>query len=110
MSDNIWKKMKFFVLGDEDRYEDEYEEDDDEPEIVGYKDATTEGVTLIFDEDIEIEDDDDDNFYHTNSNNHVVEDVEVDGEELILIFSDDDDDNSLPEGTAYIYIEEDSII
>jgi len=28
MSDNIWKKMKFFVLGDEDRYEEDYEEED----------------------------------------------------------------------------------
>lgn len=31
MSDNIWKKMKYFVMGDEDQYEEEDEEMEEEP-------------------------------------------------------------------------------
>jgi len=34
MSDNIWKKMKFFVMGDDDQYDDEYEEEFVEEEVV----------------------------------------------------------------------------
>lgn len=34
MSDNIWKKMKFFVMGDDDQYDDEYEEEYVEEEVV----------------------------------------------------------------------------
>ncbi|MCH4890233.1 cell division protein SepF [Acidaminobacter sp. JC074] len=36
MSDNIWKKMKYFVMGDED----EYEEDQEVEEVVEEKDDT----------------------------------------------------------------------
>jgi len=30
MSDNIWKKMKYFVLGNEEEYDEEYDEMDEE--------------------------------------------------------------------------------
>jgi len=42
MSDNIWKKMKFFVLGDDDRYDDEYEEE-----------TVDESTVVSIDEDVE---------------------------------------------------------
>jgi len=78
-------------------------EDKEAPYVVGYKDATPNGITLIFNEDIEIADGDADNFYHTNTNNPVDADVtnaDVDGKYLKLKFTD----NNLPEGTAYVYI------
>ena len=78
-------------------------EDKEAPYVVGYKDATPNGITLIFNEDIEIADGDAENFYHTNTNNPVDADVtnaDVDGKYLKLKFTD----NNLPEGTAYVYI------
>lgn len=82
----------------------EVEEDTDPPEVTGYKDATKKGVTLIFDQDIRIEDDDRDNYYHTNDDNHIDddidEDVDLNGNELTLNFTD----NPLPEGRGYVYV------
>ena len=83
-------------------------EDKEAPYVVGYKDATPNGITLIFNEDIEIADDDVENFYHTNEKNTVddsnddgvADGIDVDGKYLKLKFTD----NNLPEGTAYVYI------
>ncbi|MYL53741.1 hypothetical protein GLW08_10375 [Pontibacillus yanchengensis] len=86
-------------------------EDEEAPELVDYKNATPNSVTLVFNEDIKVDDsdlEDLENFYHTNSNNTVVETPEVDGNELTLTFAngeDADEDNPLPEGTAYIYVD-----
>jgi len=85
-------------------------EDKDPPVVVGYKNAKPTEVTLIFNEDIEIDDDDPANFYHTNSSNTVdavdgVADYELDGNELTLKFTG----HKLPNGTAYLYIEKDTI-
>jgi trimeric autotransporter adhesin len=92
-------------------FEVEVVEDTEAPTIVGYKNAKPNQVTLIFNEDIEINDSDVANFYHTNTNNTVddagsgVADYDLDGNELTLYFND----NNLPKGTAYIYIEKDAI-
>ncbi|WP_138419870.1 S-layer homology domain-containing protein [Aquibacillus sediminis] len=85
--------------------------DEDAPEVVGYKDASPRSVTLVFDEDIDIDENDidADEFYHTNSNNPAV-DYELDGNELTLTFVDDDNDNELPQGTAYVYLPGEAIV
>jgi len=86
-------------------------EDEDAPVVVAYKDATTTGVTLVFNEEIEIADTAVENYYHTNSSNTtkdvlVAADVlSTDGKELTLDFSDAE----LPEGTAYVYILKESV-
>lgn len=86
-------------------------EDNDAPVVVGYKDAKTTGVTLIFNEDIkkffdDEDKDEEDYFYHTNSNN-VIDDAgwSIDGKNLKLSF----DTNNLPEGTAYVYVVADAV-
>jgi len=87
-------------------------EDNDAPTVVGYKDATRSGVTLVFNEDIEeLFDNDDynneeDYFYHTNSSNTVdTNGWEILGNELTLDF----DGSLLPEGTAYVYVVSDAV-
>lgn len=83
-------------------------EDAKAPKVIGYKDASPEGVTLVFNEEIALEDGDVDNFYHTNKNNTIDDAItskDIDGRELKLDFSD----NNLPKGTAYVYIEEGSL-
>jgi len=98
-------------------FELDVEEDTDAPEVVDYKNATQQSVTLVFNEDIELADGvDHTDFYHTNSGNTVDEDIsddtgdqygaEVDGNELTLTFNE----NELPSGTAYIYIDGESIL
>jgi len=82
--------------------------DDEAPQVVGYKDASPNGVTLVFNEDIELADGTAANFYHTNSNNPVDSNItasDIDGNELTLDFTT----NNLPEGTAYIYILKESL-
>ena len=90
-------------------FEIEVVEDTDAPEVIGYKDAKRDQVTLIFNEDIERLSNDVEDFYHTNSSNHVVQidssddnDVVINGNEMTLHF--DGPDNKLPEGTAYVYV------
>ncbi len=86
--------------------------DDKGPEIVGYKDASTTEVTLIFDGPIIINDEDKENYYHTNDKNHIDDDIDPDthlsddGTELTLHF---DDHKLSVDGTTFIYIEADSI-
>ncbi len=93
--------------------------DDAKPVVVGYKNAKIDEVTLVFDTDITVESTDDDDIYHTNSKNEVGnddgnltdgsngthKDYELDGNELTLYF----DSNELPEGTAYIYLEDGTV-
>jgi hypothetical protein len=93
-------------------------EDEEAPYVVDYKDATPNGVTLIFNEDIQLADDvTKADFYHTNSKNTVDQDIdpdtagdqigaEVEGNELKLTFKD----NPLPEGTAYVYIDGEALV
>lgn len=91
-------------------YDTTVKKDTTAPVVTGYKDADTDSVTLIFDEDIQIEEVDQENYYHTNDSNTIEadidEDVDLDGNELTLNF---DSDNELPDGTAYVYIESGSI-
>lgn len=79
-------------------------EDDSEIEVIGFRKATEEGITLIFNKNIKVVDADEDNFYHTSSKNTVKEGSinkdSADGNELALDFSD----NLLPTGTAYIFV------
>lgn len=74
------------------------------PSVVGYKDATTTGVTLIFNEDIVLTDDyrASASIYHTNTSNLAapISDDDINGRELKLDFSA----NKMPEGNAYLYI------
>lgn len=85
-------------------------EDDSAPVVVGYKNAKTTEVTLVFDEQIEIADATAANYYHTNSGNPIANDLVAgdlsdNGKELTLDFTG----NELPEGTAYVYILKESI-
>jgi len=85
--------------------------DEEAPYIVGYEDATLQGVTLIFNEEVAEGDDYDvTNIYHTNKNN-VAYSVTIDSEDKTKVdvsFDDGTDDaDLLPEGTAYIYVVED---
>lgn len=85
-------------------YEIEVVKDTEAPYVTGYKDAKNTEVTLIFNEDIQLESDEEKDFYHTNTKNAVNDvdtDVKIDGNELTLTF---DDDNKLPDGTSYVYI------
>jgi hypothetical protein len=88
-------------------------EDTTAPTIVGYEDATPKGVTLIFNEDIQLVDGIVANFYHTNSENTVMDpitDLDIDGNKLELDFyTDADTNNLLPEGTAYVYVAKEAI-
>lgn len=81
-------------------------EDDEAPYVVSYKDADRRGVTLVFNEDIELASTDLDDFYHTNTSNPVSEVPTVDGNELELKFGEDE---KLPEGVAYVYIAKESV-
>jgi hypothetical protein len=83
-------------------------EDTTAPTVVGYTDADLNGITLIWSEDIELVDGTAANYYHTNSNNPVngpVVAADIDGNELTLDFTT----NELPEGTAYVYVLDDSV-
>lgn len=75
------------------------------PTVVGYTDASPTSVTLIWDEDITVESSDLDDFYHTNSNNPVDTMVTIDGNEMTFDF----DTDNLPNGTAYVYVNEDAV-
>jgi hypothetical protein len=78
-------------------------EDEDAPVIIGYKDADTTGVTLIWNEDIEIKSATATNYYHTNSGNPIDQALtaaDINGNEMTLDFGD----SPMPEGTAYVYV------
>ncbi len=81
-----------------------FEKDDDAPEMIDFKNASLNGVTLVFDEDIKFDGTPKD-VYHTNQGNKASS-VKVDGDKLIIKFADG---NELPPGTAYIYIADETI-
>lgn len=95
-------------------------EDKEAPYVVGYKDASRSGVTLIFNEDIEkvknlsnVFTTDDPFIYHTNKHNPATT-ATIDGKELKLTFvgkdpTKPDDDYYLPSGTSYIYINDGTV-
>lgn len=74
------------------------------PSVVGYKDASMTGVTLIFNEDIVLTDEyvASKSIYHTNGSNLAapISSDDINGKELTLDFSA----NEMPEGNAYVYI------
>lgn len=91
-------------------------EDKDAPEVTGVKKISKDEVTLVFNEDIQLESKDEDDYYHTNSSNEVDEDSmvdnasdpddnSIDGNELTLKFSE----HPLPDGVAYVYISTGSV-
>jgi len=84
-------------------------EDTTAPVVTGFKEASRDEVTLIFDEDIQFEDKDEENYYNTNDDDTVdtgsVDDTDIDGNELTLSF----ETNNLPEGTGYVYIKSGSV-
>jgi len=90
------------------------EVDDRDIEVVDYRNATEEGVTLILNKDVELEDGSFyaydasglEDFYHTNSKNEAIE-VIIDGNEIEINF---DEDSELPEGTAYVYIRNEALV
>lgn len=81
-------------------------EDDEAPVVIGYKDATPLGVTLIFNEEVRWADGQADaaqdvtKFYHTNSNNDS-DSVELEGNELEITF---DEDYKMSPGSSYVYV------
>lgn len=90
-------------------FELEIVEDTEPPEITGYKSASVDKVTLIFNEDIQVVTKDAGDFYHTNSKNTVgtvKDNVTTNGNELTLEF---DSDNQMPDGTVYVYVADGAI-
>jgi hypothetical protein len=85
-------------------------EDTEAPYVTGYKDAKANSITLIFNEDIEINEDYDpaDSIYHTNTNNmaKLITADSISGNQLKLVFEEGEE---LPNGTSYIYILKDSV-
>jgi len=85
-------------------------EDTEAPFVTGFKDAKSNSITLIFNEDIEINEDYDalESIYHTNTNNiaNPITADSISGNQLKLTFPDGDE---LPNGTSYIYILKDSV-
>lgn len=83
-------------------------EDNSEIEVIDYKNATEEGVILVFNKNIKVDNSNVKNYYHTNSKNTIdkKDGVKADGNELVLVFKE----NELPKGTAYIYVDGDSLV
>lgn len=92
--------------------------DEEEPVVIGYEGAKRNKVTLLWNEDIQINatlNADGElvagealgDFYHTNSKNPATK-VTKDGNKLTLEFGDDDE-NWLPAGTAYVYVAKDRV-
>ncbi len=102
--DNVRDYFNFKPKSEDAKFDLVFEEDDDAPEMVGFKNASLNSVTLIFDEDIQFKGSAKD-VYHTNRGNKA-KSVEVDGDELIIKFPKD---SELPPGTAYIYIADEKI-
>lgn len=84
-------------------------EDDSEIEVIGFRKASEEGITLILNKNVKsnqtrkIED----NYYHTSRRNKVNTVPKFDGNEITLEFTDD---NELPTGTAYIFIDAEALV
>ncbi len=81
--------------------------DNEAPYVTGFKDAKANSITLLFNEDIEINEEEYEagDIYHTNTSNPATV-SEVSGNQLKLTFAVG---NELPNGTSYIYILKDSV-
>ncbi len=102
--DNVRDYFNFKPKSEDAKFDLVFEEDDDAPKMIGFENGTLNTVTLIFDEEIKFDGSVKD-IYHTNRGNKA-KSVEVDGDKLIIKFPKD---SELPPGTAYIYIEDDTI-
>ena len=90
--------------------------DEEAPVVIGYEKASRTEVTLIWNEDIEVNGKFNyKDFYHTNSKNTVKDpndlgegeySVKFDGNKTTLYF---DDDSLLPNGTAYVYVMKEAV-
>lgn len=82
-------------------------EDKNDIEVIGFRKASEEGITLIFNKPIKHNKtrDINDSFYHTSRKNTASK-VTIDGNELILEFQNSD----LPTGTAYIFIDGEALV
>lgn len=87
------------------------EEDKEGPVVVGFKDATPNSVTLIFNEDISIKKKEKENYFHTNGSNTIKENIDVekdvDGKELTLNFAEGRELSI--GGVTHVYIATDTI-
>lgn len=84
-------------------------EDDSEIEVVGFRKASEEGITLILNKNVKANKTKNlhEYFYHTSGRNEADKDgVKIDGNEIELKFTD----NLLPTGTAYLFIEGDTLV
>ncbi len=77
--------------------------DNDPPEIVSYKNADQNSITLVFDSEIKMVNATLANYYYSTTSN-IATDVSIDGNELILEF-----ENEVPSGMTYVYIDKSSI-
>jgi|GEM_PF-1796958 hypothetical protein len=86
----------------------DYTKDTEAPEVIGYKDATASGVTLIWSEDIRVINGLALNFFHSSSDNMVdntITSADIDGNELHLSFTR----NFLPTGKSIVTVVSNSI-
>ncbi|TDQ36132.1 S-layer homology domain-containing protein [Aureibacillus halotolerans] len=77
------------------------EENLDDIEITGFRNASQSGITLVFNKDIKTDNLDPEDFYHTNKNDTATDAEVVNGNEIKLTF---DEGNELPEGSATVYV------
>ncbi|WP_202707555.1 Ig-like domain-containing protein [Sporosalibacterium faouarense] len=80
--------------------------DEEAPEVIDFKDAKPYSVTLVFNEDIALEETDEENYYHTNSKNKVEATPTIEENELKLSFNPAD---KMPSGTVYVYIAKEAV-
>ncbi len=84
-------------------------EDDSEIEVVGFRKATEEGITLILNKNVKANKTRNlhEYFYHTSGKNEADKDgVKINGNEIELTFNE----NLLPTGTAYLFIDGDALV
>lgn len=90
-------------------FELEVIEDDSEIEVIGFRKANEEGITLIFNKNIEFKETSEkrnaEKVYHTNTKNKATK-VTADGNELKVEFTEE---NIMPTGTVYIFIDGDTL-
>ncbi|MFB5662263.1 S-layer homology domain-containing protein [Alteribacillus sp. HJP-4] len=78
----------------------------DPPVITGHRNADSEHVTLVFNEEVVFDEDASEekilrSFYHTNPSNSAT-DIDIDGSEIQLHF---EEASTLPGGDVYVYVE-----
>ncbi|NGP43960.1 hypothetical protein G4V62_02965 [Bacillaceae bacterium SIJ1] len=98
--DNEVEDLAGFNVSPE-RVDVEVEENDEEIEIVGFRNASQTGITLVFNKDLSSDNLDADDFYHTNTSNRADTADVINGNEVKLTFKSED---ALPEGSAKLYV------